>query len=466
MVTALLWKWFYDPGAGLANETLRFLHLPTSNWSNGTDTALISLVIVATWANLGGTVLIYLAALQSIPGELYEAAELDGASLLQRVRYVTIPQTRFVILMLMLLQIIATMQVFTEPFVITGGGPESATVTVLYLIYKYAFLYNDFGGACALSVMLLVLLGVFSALYLRLTRSERTTCDHPHAALPGDPRPAARKGRLLDGVHRRRRALRARLPLPRLLDGHRRHEVAGRDRADPAHDHPQALAPQRLHRRLVPDAAPGAPVEHGRPCRRRLGVPAGPLHGRRLRPVQTQARLRQVDPRRHPGDADGPGPGTRRTQVPDRRRPPVDPHQPAQQPLGIWLPAVANAFNLYLLKRFFDQLPRDVMEAAEIDGAGKLRILWSIVLPMSRPVLGVVSIFALVAVWQDFLWPLMVFSDTDKQPISVALVQLSQNIQLTVLIAAMVIASIPMVAMFLVFQRHIIAGISAGSTKG
>lgn len=135
-------------------------------------------------------------------------------------------------------------------------------------------------------------------------------------------------------------------------------------------------------------------------------------------------------------------------------------------PLAVWLPAVANAFNLYLLKRFFDRIPRDVLEAAEIDGAGKLRILTSIVLPMSRPVLGVVSIFALVAVWQDFLWPLMVFSDTDKQPISVALVQLSQNIQLTVLIAAMVIASIPMVALFLVFQRHIIAGISAGSTKG
>ncbi|MFC8435090.1 carbohydrate ABC transporter permease [Streptomyces sp. NPDC057253] len=135
-------------------------------------------------------------------------------------------------------------------------------------------------------------------------------------------------------------------------------------------------------------------------------------------------------------------------------------------PLAIWLPAVANAFNLYLLKRFFDQLPRDVLEAAEMDGAGKLRILWSIVLPMSRPVLGVVSIFALVAVWQDFLWPLMVFSDTDRQPIGVALVQLSQNIQLTVLIAAMVIASIPMVALFLVFQRHIVAGISAGSTKG
>ncbi|MGW5211759.1 carbohydrate ABC transporter permease [Streptomyces sp. NPDC004051] len=135
-------------------------------------------------------------------------------------------------------------------------------------------------------------------------------------------------------------------------------------------------------------------------------------------------------------------------------------------PLAIWLPAVANAFNLYLLKRFFDQLPRDVLEAAALDGAGRLRTLWSIVLPLSRPVLGVVSIFALVAVWQDFLWPLMVFSDTGKQPISVALVQLSQNVQLTVLLAAMVIASIPVVALFLVFQRHIIAGISAGGAKG
>ncbi|MDX3851956.1 sugar ABC transporter permease [Streptomyces sp. AK02-01A] len=172
VVSALLWKWFYDPGAGLANEALGFLHLPTSNWTNGADTALLSLVIVATWANMGGTVLIYLAALQGIPGELYEAAELDGANIFQRVRHVTIPQTRFIILMLMLLQIIATMQVFTEPFVITGGGPENSTVTILYLIYKYAFLYNDFGGACALSVLLLLALSLFSALYLRLTRTD------------------------------------------------------------------------------------------------------------------------------------------------------------------------------------------------------------------------------------------------------------------------------------------------------
>jgi multiple sugar transport system permease protein len=171
VVTALLWKWFYDPGNGIFNEVLGFLHLPTSAWTNSTHTAIISLVLVATWANLGGTTLIYLAALQNIPSELYEAAELDGANILQRVRHVTIPQTRYVMLLLLLLQIIATMQEFTTPFIITGGGPQDATVTVLYLIYKYAFVYFDYGGACALSVMLFIFLGAFAAVYLRVTRN-------------------------------------------------------------------------------------------------------------------------------------------------------------------------------------------------------------------------------------------------------------------------------------------------------
>ena len=135
-------------------------------------------------------------------------------------------------------------------------------------------------------------------------------------------------------------------------------------------------------------------------------------------------------------------------------------------PLAIWLPAAANAFNLYLLKRFFDQIPNDLMEAASLDGAGPLRTLVSIVLPMARPVLGVVSIFAVVAVWQDFLWPLLVFTDGSKQPISVGVQQLAANLPLNETLAALVLASAPLVAVFLIFQRHIIAGLSAGSVKG
>ncbi|MCO1579805.1 sugar ABC transporter permease [Crossiella sp. SN42] len=171
VVTALLWKWFYNPGPGLFNEGLRAVGLSGLSWLDSSSTAMISLVLVSTWANMGSTTLIYLAALQTIPGELYEAAELDGASLWRRLVHVTIPQTRFVLLVLLLLQVVATMQVFTEPYVMTGGGPEDATVTVLLLLYRYAFYYNDFGTASALSLLLFVVLGVFSATYVRLTRT-------------------------------------------------------------------------------------------------------------------------------------------------------------------------------------------------------------------------------------------------------------------------------------------------------
>lgn len=170
VVTALLWKWFYDPGPGLFNSVLRGLNLPTSQWLDSSSTSMISLVLVITWANMGSATLIYLAALQTIPGELYEAADLDGAGILKKIWHVTIPQTKFVILMLLLLQVVATMQIFTEPFVMTGGGPEESTVTVLLLLYRYAFYYNDFGTASALSLILFAVLGVFSFLYLKITK--------------------------------------------------------------------------------------------------------------------------------------------------------------------------------------------------------------------------------------------------------------------------------------------------------
>jgi multiple sugar transport system permease protein len=172
-VSVLLFKWFYDPGAGLFNEILGFFHLPLLSWLDSSSTALISLVIVSTWMNLGSGTLIYLAALQTIPSELYEAAELDGAGILRRLWHVTIPQTKLILLVMLLLQIIATMQVFIEPFMLTGGGPEDATVTVAYLMYQYAFNFGNFGGGGALGLMLMLVLIVFSVFYLRVSREEQ-----------------------------------------------------------------------------------------------------------------------------------------------------------------------------------------------------------------------------------------------------------------------------------------------------
>jgi multiple sugar transport system permease protein len=137
-------------------------------------------------------------------------------------------------------------------------------------------------------------------------------------------------------------------------------------------------------------------------------------------------------------------------------------------PWALWLPAVANAFNVYVLKRFFDQIPDDLLDAAAIDGAGRLRVLWSIVLPLSRPVLGVVSIFAIIGIWKDFLWPLLVLQNPETQTLSVALSRLANTSQVPQpeFMAGLVIASVPMIVIFLIFQRSIIGGLSAGSMKG
>jgi multiple sugar transport system permease protein len=135
-------------------------------------------------------------------------------------------------------------------------------------------------------------------------------------------------------------------------------------------------------------------------------------------------------------------------------------------PWAIWLPAAANGFFVFLLKRFFDSIPKELLEAAEIDGASPLRILWSIVLPVSRPIIGVVSILSVVTVWKDFVWPLLVLPETEKMSISVGIASLSAQLPQNVLIASLVIASLPTILVFFVFQRSIMAGLTAGSLKG
>jgi multiple sugar transport system permease protein len=176
----LLFAYFYNPQYGLFDHILRILHLPVSQWvlQPGTgfiSTAMLSVVIASTWMNMGAATLIYLAALQNIPGELYEAAELDGAGLFSRIRHITIPQTRLILLMLAMLQIVATMQMFVESFVLSngGGGVGDNTQSVVMLIYQYAFALSgasNYNSASALGVILMLVLAVFSGGFLWATR--------------------------------------------------------------------------------------------------------------------------------------------------------------------------------------------------------------------------------------------------------------------------------------------------------
>ncbi len=171
VAAAFLWRWFYRAdGSGLFNEVLTVLHLPNVQWLQSSHSlAVLCLVVFSTWANMGGSVLIYLAALQGVPGELYEAAEIDGAGILSRIWHVTVPQVRLILSLMLMLQIVNTMQVFLEPYVISGGA--NGTTSVVYQIYDYAFSFNNYGNASALGIVLLVVLMGFAAVYLRLARS-------------------------------------------------------------------------------------------------------------------------------------------------------------------------------------------------------------------------------------------------------------------------------------------------------
>lgn len=174
VVAVLLWKFFYDASdTGVFNTIAGWVGLGPYPWLQDAGSAMPSLVLEATWAAAGGTVIIYLAALVGVRTELYEAAEVDGAGVWRKIWHVTLPQLRGVLFITLILQIIGTSQVFLEPFLFTGGGPNNATLTILMLIYDYAFgssLGGNYGAATALSLMLAGVLAVLSAVYFRVTR--------------------------------------------------------------------------------------------------------------------------------------------------------------------------------------------------------------------------------------------------------------------------------------------------------
>jgi len=175
VIAVLLWKFFYDGSAtGVFNTMLGWIGLGPYPWLQSQTMAMPSLVLQATWAGAGATVIIYLAALISVPPELYDAADVDGAGVWRKVWHVTMPQLRGILFITLILQIIGTAQVFLEPYLFTSGGPANSTTTILLMIYNYAFgrsVGGDYGAATALSVLLAIFLAIFSAVYFKLTNS-------------------------------------------------------------------------------------------------------------------------------------------------------------------------------------------------------------------------------------------------------------------------------------------------------
>lgn len=173
VVSAILWKWLYNGDYGLFNYYLLKFHVVDEPllWLSDKNLAMPAVIMMSVWAGVGFSMVVYLAGLQAIPEELYESARMDGAGALRRLRYITIPMLRPTTLFLLVLGIISSLQVFTQIFIMTNGGPVNKTTTMVYYMYLWAFKYYDMGYATTLAFALFLMLLVFTALQLRLARA-------------------------------------------------------------------------------------------------------------------------------------------------------------------------------------------------------------------------------------------------------------------------------------------------------
>ncbi len=167
VVVSLIWKFIYDPGqSGLFNTILRPFGVGPVQWLFTDNMAIFSIVIMATWKGAGGTMIIYLAALQGVPSQLYEAAEIDGAGIWHRLWHITLPQLLPIMSIIFILQIIGTFKIFAEPWIMTGGK----TVTIMSYFYQNAFNCLDMGRATAMGMTLFITLVMLSLVYFYVQR--------------------------------------------------------------------------------------------------------------------------------------------------------------------------------------------------------------------------------------------------------------------------------------------------------
>ena len=163
VVAAIAFKWLYAQD-GILNYLMQLLHLPKIGWLTDPKYAIYSVIIVTIWKGIGYYMMIYLASLMSVPKELYEACDIDGANFWQKHLTVTVPHLMPTIALVSTISSISAMKIFAEIYVMTKGGPLDSTKTIVYYIYEKAFENLDLGYASAMAVILLIIVMIFSLL--------------------------------------------------------------------------------------------------------------------------------------------------------------------------------------------------------------------------------------------------------------------------------------------------------------
>jgi multiple sugar transport system permease protein len=172
VAVAVVWRYLFQTRYGMVNHVLANFGIAPLDWLGDPHLAMPTIILLAVWKNFGYNMVIFLANLQAVPEEVYEAARIDGASTFQQLLYITLPILRPTLVLVGILTTAGYFQLFAEPYVMTQGGPLRSTVSVLYFMYEEGFKWWNFGTASTVAVLLFALMFAVTWTLMRVSRSE------------------------------------------------------------------------------------------------------------------------------------------------------------------------------------------------------------------------------------------------------------------------------------------------------
>lgn len=456
-VVGITWRWILDPtAAGIVNYYLGTLGLGPLPWLAAPETAMLSIIIATMWWTAGYNMILYLAGVQDIPVAVREAARIDGANAWQEFRHVTLPILKPVTFFVVVMSIAKSFQVFGQVYVMTQGGPSNSTLTIVNYLYVVGFTWFEMGYAAAIAYALFALLLVITVIQFRMVSREsgggfvRTDLLVRSGLyilmglvlvlwvapllwmLSTSLKP---EGQILSLIPRW-------IPKTFTLENYR--DVLDKFRLVAWGVNSIVVATGATILGLV-ISIPAAYAFAKMRFRGQqwiflliLSTILVPVHITIIPLFLGLAKLKLTDTY-----------------------------------FSLIMPTVANGFGVFLLRQFFQGIPKELEEAAVIDGASRLGILLRVVLPISRPPIMAVAIFLFIQSWNDFMWPLIVTNTDATRTLPVGLASaLSGTVSGGAIayygmsMAGSVLATLPALFIFVLLQRYFVQGIALTGLKG
>jgi len=508
-IVGILWRWIYDKNFGLANYYLGELNLDPVSWLTSPQVALIAVAITTVWWQIGTNTIIYLAGLQEIPEDLYEASKVDGATALQRFVFITVPSLRLIHIFVIPLSVISSMRVFGQVLVMTQGGPIGSTYTLVQHLYSVGWINLRQGEAAAIGLLLFLItflltvmqLYAFGALDFTVKQNRRRAGSRlalRQLLMPVRAGYRYLSGAFVTGLFHVTNLLGRISVRPRSLSaGSRLHHKA-------LVGYPLLLLitllwlvpivwmfstsvkPERQVRQIpVEWVAADMTFENYTRVLEAYPLWEWGLNSFNVALLTTLLAVALYVLAAYPlAFYRFRGRGFLFLGILATMLIPVEatmiPLFIALAKLGVVdtymsliMPVAANAFGLYLLVQFFQTVPFEMLDSARIDGATELQILLRIVVPLSGPALTTVAILTFMTSWNNFVWPFIVSNSdaTRTLPVGLATVMGSitgspTSVQYGMVMAGSVLATLPPMLIFIFLQQYFVRGISMSGMKG